>query len=302
MEKAQQILFIGLSCVGDVVMTTPLIRSLHSLFPEARFDFVVDGRSKALYENCPYRRQIFEKNKNKFMRGLPELLKQLWRYKYDLIVDVRTDGMAYLLRGKKRLTKFNSVPYGEHAVEKLMGVIAPLHKDKPIPDTEVWMCDEHAEYARNKLSVFKDKSKLLAISTGEPSKPHKNWMTDKWIQFLDEISNHISGLVFIGGPNEVAEISIIKERVKTPFIDVAGNSSLLESAAILKQMSLYVGPDSGPGHLAAADDTKTITLFSLFGPERYLPWGKKAFSVRGEENDARNISVAEIVTLFNRVI
>ena len=49
----KKILFIGLSCVGDVVMTSPILGILHEKFPNAIIDVVADYRSKNLYENLP---------------------------------------------------------------------------------------------------------------------------------------------------------------------------------------------------------------------------------------------------------
>ena len=301
MNQPESILFIGLSCVGDVIMTTPIIESLHQRYPNAVFDFVADDRSKVLYEYCPYKRNIFIKDKNLFLRGLPSLLSKLWKNSYDLIVDVRTDGLAYILRGKQRLTKIGSQPYGEHSVEKLMGVISRIHGNEPIPNTKLWLDDISHEYAKQKLTQFNDKENIIAISPGEPSKPHKNWAIKNWVEFINKISMNISGIIYMGGPSERDATDKIKAKIKTPFIDVVGNS-LLESAALLDRVKIYIGPDSGLGHLAAARGTETITLFSVFGPERYLPWGGNAVSVRGKDNDARNISVSDVVDLFNKTM
>ena len=128
-----KILFIGLSSVGDVVMTTPVLASLQNEYPKALFDIVVDKRGIELYKNFPKLNKVYLKDKDKPLRGVPDLLLQLWKNRYDLIVDMRTDGLAYLLRAKKRYTKFFARSYGSHAIEDLMGIIAPLHGDRPIP-------------------------------------------------------------------------------------------------------------------------------------------------------------------------
>ncbi|MEM7027546.1 MAG: glycosyltransferase family 9 protein, partial [Pseudomonadota bacterium] len=63
-------------------MTTPVIQVIHKKYPDASIDFVADRRSSVLYENCPYKNKIYIKDKNKFMRGLPGLLADLWQQKY----------------------------------------------------------------------------------------------------------------------------------------------------------------------------------------------------------------------------
>ena len=60
-----KILFIGLSNVGDVIMTTPVLKSLHTKFPSASFDIVADKRSMNLYGNYPFLNSLYLKDKNK---------------------------------------------------------------------------------------------------------------------------------------------------------------------------------------------------------------------------------------------
>jgi len=77
------------------------------------------------------------------------------------------------------------------------------------------------------------------------------------------------------------------------YINMIDNS-LLEAASLLEKSCLYIGPDSGLGHIASAVKTPTISFFSLMKPERYRPWGDNAICICGPENDARNISVDEV--------
>ena len=94
----QKLLFVGLSCVGDAVMTTPVLQALHQVYPDAEIDIVADRRSWEIFEHCPYRGDIFYKDKQRFLRGAPALLKELLATRYDVVVDLRTDGLASRLR------------------------------------------------------------------------------------------------------------------------------------------------------------------------------------------------------------
>src|SRR3972149_5182678 len=148
----ETILFISLSCLGDAIMTTPVLEALHRLFPTARIDIVSDRRSSAWYTHCPYLGRTFLKDKKHFLRGAPALLRELRKYSYDLIVDLRTDGLAWLLRGKRRLTKWTARPYGAHAVEQLMGIIRSLHGNEPIPPARMWLSQSDLDCANERLS------------------------------------------------------------------------------------------------------------------------------------------------------
>jgi len=299
--KVEKILFIGLSCVGDVVMTSPIILVLKKKFPKAIIDFVVDERSRGLYANISCLGKIVIKNKDKFLRGAPDLISQLWSTKYDIIVDVRTDGLAYLLRGKKRFTKWFAKSYGSHAVEELMGVIAPLHGNNPIPDTHVWLSDLNREYAKNKTAVFNNKERLLTLSIGNSRKPVKSWTMNKFVELLNRHSNDFSGVIFSGDYLELERTEEVIRKIDMAHINTVGNS-LLDAAALMEKSCLYIGPDSGLGHVASAVNIPTISFFSVVRPERFRPWGDKALYVEDKEGDARNIAVDKISAMIKKAL
>jgi lipopolysaccharide heptosyltransferase III len=296
-----KILFIGLSSVGDVVMTTPVLKSLQDKYPDALFDIVVDKRGTGLYKNYPRLNKLYLKDKDKPLRGVPDLLLQLWKTRYDLVVDVRTDGLAYLLRAKKRYTKWFAESYGPHAVEGLMGVIAKLHGDAPIPHTSVWSSDSDKDYAENKLSAFIKKDRLLAVSVGDSRKPIKTWPAENFIDLLSRYEEEFSGVIFLGNSFEAEETGRVACKINLPYINTVGNS-LLEAAALLEKSCLYIGPDSGLGHIASAVDTPTISFFSHVTPEQYRPWGNKSICISAMENDSRNIPVAEVSAAVRRML
>lgn len=297
----KKILFIGLSNVGDVVMTTPVLKTLHVKFPNALFDIVTDRRAIGLYGSYPFLNKLYIKDKDKFLRGVPALLFELWKNAYDVIVDVRSDGLAYLLRSKKRYTKLTGKDYGPHAVEEMMGVIHSLHGNDPIPQTEVWLSDADRSYAEKELSAFIDKDNLLALSVGDSRKPDKTLTTDKFITLLKEYKDYFSGAIFLGNEFEKEVTEEVCRNIDMPYINTVGNS-LLEAAALIERASLYIGPDSGLGHIASAVNTSTISFFSLMSPERFRPWGEKSISLSGKDKDARNISVDEVSLAIKKAV
>ena len=291
--NVNKILFIGLSNVGDVVMTTPVMRALHNKFPDALFDIVTDKRAVQLYGNYPFLNELYLKDKNKFLRGVPTLMLELWKNRYDVIVDVRSDGLAYLLRSKKRYTKFTSKSYGPHAVEEIMGVIHGLHGAASIPDTEVWLSQSNRDYATEKLAGFSNKDRLLSISVGDSRKPEKSLTMKTFIELLNKHKDEFSGVIFLGNQFEIEMTAEVSSNINIDYVNTVGNS-LLDAAALIEKSCLYIGPDSGLGHIAGAVKTPTISFFSNMSPSRFRPWGDRSTCIKGEKNDARNISVEEI--------
>lgn len=291
-QETGSILFITLSCVGDAIMTTPVLESLHRRFPGAIIDVIADKRSSILFRHCPYLGDVFLKDKKKFLRGSVELLKTVGNRNYDLIVDLRTDGLAYFFRGKKRLTKWNKKPYGEHEVQQLMGVIHNLHGEEPIPATRLWLTEAERSFADSLLSTLPG-NRWLAFAPGVAVEK-KAWPVDKYVALANSLGDLFSGIILEGSPQERAVTTAVSTGLTGPFVNLAGKTDLLQAGAVLSRAALFVGSDSGLGHVASAVSTPTLTLFSVDSPVRVLPWGNRAGCLCAVNGDAGSISVDEV--------
>jgi len=263
------ILLVGLSNVGDAVLTTPVMNALHELFPGAPLDIVADRRSAAVYEPCPFRRQIFYKEKRAAFRGLPALVRDLRRERYELAVDLRTDFLVYLVRAARRLPKWRARPYGPHAVERHMGVIAALHGARPMPRASVWPRPADEAFA---AGAFPRDGRWLGLGPGAHWPP-KIWPARRFAELLSEMQTEFAGAVLFGDETDAAAARQIAASAPLPCVNLCGRTSILEAAAALARCDAFVGNDSGLGHLAAAAGTPTLTLFGPGDPARYRPWG-----------------------------
>jgi len=266
------ILVVGLSNVGDAVLTTPVLNALHEQFPGAPIDIVADRRSAGVYESCPFRRKVFHKEKRAPLRGLPRLLGELRRERYDLVVDLRTDFLAYLVRAKRRLPKWRARPYGAHAVERHMGVIAALHGARPLPPVAVWPRPEDRQFAAAALPA---EGRWLGVGPGAHWPP-KIWPARRFVELLAEVRSAFTGVVLFGDAADAGAAAEIAAASPLPCVDLCGRTSLLQAAAALQRCAAFLGNDSGLGHLAAGVGTPTLTLFGPGDPARYRPWGPRA--------------------------
>jgi ADP-heptose:LPS heptosyltransferase len=269
-NTVRRILLITLSNIGDAIMTTPVMESLHARYPEARLDIVTDPRSAGLFEHCPYRGEVFRRHKQRGWRGTLALLHQLRRTDYDLVVDLRTDGLAWLLRARRRLTRWGCRPAGNHAVEKHMAVIARRENISGIPPVCIWLSKDELRFARDAIAGLPG-TRWLALGPGARWEP-KRWPVSRFIALAEALQREFDALLLVGSMEDTACCRELAEAQKLPCLNLAGRTTLLQTGALLRHASLFVGNDSGPGHLAAAAGIPSLTLFGPGDPQRYHPW------------------------------
>ncbi|RJQ49483.1 MAG: glycosyltransferase family 9 protein [Gammaproteobacteria bacterium] len=294
------ILFITLSNIGDAVLSTPVLERLHQCYPQAMVDIVADPRSGFLFEHCPYRGEIFLKVKPEGWRGVVALLHTLRRKRYDLIVDLRTDGLAWLLRGKKRLTKWTAgQPQGPHAVHRHMSVIAPL-TGPDIPAARVWLTGRHRAFADEQLKALPGK-RWLALCPGA-NWPPKIWPAQCYQELVWRVKEYFDAVILLGGAKDIERNRLIAGNLPLPYLDLSGKTDLLQAAAIIERARAFTGNDSGMGHVAGAMATATLTLFGQGPPLEYHPWGPHPAWVYRPDGDTQKISVDEAAQTFRALL
>ena len=293
-----KILVITLSNIGDAIMTTPVLEALHQRYPNAVIDLVADRRSASVVTHCPYRSEIHFKDKRAGWRGTLQLVRTLRQTRYDLVVDLRTDGLAYLLRARQRLCKWHSQPRGPHAVEQHMGVLAKLGSTD-IPPTRLWLTAELEAKANTLLKDLPGK-RWLALGPGANWEP-KIWPAQRFQALANALHDRFDAVILIGGPGDVERCTQVTQGLVLPSVNLACKTDLLEAGAVLARAQLFVGNDSGLGHIAAAVGTATLTLFGPGQPERYQPWGEQARRLVQEDKDLQRLSVEVVVQEVRRI-
>lgn len=284
-----RLLVVGLSNIGDVILTTPVLERLHQLYPTARMDVVGDRRSSALFTHCPYLGRVIHRDKSRGWRGRLELIRELRTTRYDLVVDLRTDGMAYLLRARRRLTKWHRARHGPHAVEDHMSVIAAINPSGEIPPATIWLGEGERAFVERAMESLPG-DRWLALAPGANWAP-KTWPAEQFSALAKAVSGHFDALVLLGGKADRARCEIIRANVSLACVDLAGKTTLLEAAAALKHCAAFVGNDSGLGHMAAAMGIPTLTVFGPGRPQRYRPWGPRSACVVSDTETIADLQV-----------
>jgi lipopolysaccharide heptosyltransferase II len=103
----------------------------------------------------------------------------------------------------------------------------------------------------------------------------KDWSFEGYLELIRHILFTLKlQVVLLGDNSREALAKDLCQNVNQPgIIDMAGKTSLLELTAILKKAAVGIGPDSGPGHLAASVGTPFVTIFGPTSPNRTAPFG-----------------------------
>jgi heptosyltransferase-2 len=288
-ESTQQILIIQTAFIGDVILITPLIRETKIIFPNALLDVMVIPQAANLLDNNPYVNTVikFDKRKSKlfsFFRTLT-LLKN---NKYDIAISPHssfTSALLMLLSGIKYRVGFarwasqNFLTHRLPHLKKTLKIKKNLHllsifTDKEFPiQTELFPTQQMYSKADKLLKQLDNSSnKIIAIAPGS------NWYTKRWPEehykdLVYKLNDSNYGIVFIGSNVEREICENIKPN--NNYLNLAGELSLLESAALIKKCDLMICNDSGAMHLANAVNTD---VFVFFGPTvqsiGYPPIGK----------------------------
>ncbi len=115
---------------------------------------------------------------------------------------------------------------------------------------------------------------------------------------MNQLTDYFDAIILLGSKDDMNACQRISESLVLPHKNLAGKTDLLQAAAILEQAQLFVGSDSGLGHLAAASGTPTLTVFGPGDPGRYYPWHPQARWVQSGNDSIDNVTVSQVVEQF----
>ncbi len=154
-----------------------------------------------------------------------------------------------------------------------MSVIRRHTENAGIPPTRIWLTELEQEFANQALAGLPGR-RWLGLGTGARWEP-KRWPPGHFRELVASRREAFDAVVLLGGRADEGICRAIADGLSLPCLDLAGRTGLLEAAAVLARMQLFIGNDSGLGHLAAAAGIPTLTLFGPGEPARYRPWNPR---------------------------
>lgn len=294
MKAPRRILFITLSNIGDLVMTTPLLEALHLAYPDYLIDVVADPRSSELLRACPYIDKVIHRDKRAGAGGTLRLITQLRERHYEIAVDLRTAFLTLFIRCGDRGQKRRGTSRGAHAVQHHFTALGPiLGPLAEIPPARLWL-DEHSRARASELLEGRSNERSLVVAPGA-NWPGKIWPVSHYAELLKGLASAFDHVIVVGAESDRAAGETLRKASQLPLTNLAGATGLLEAAACMSGARAFVGNDSGLGHMAAALAVPTVTVFGPGQPARYRPWGQRAEIVLAPDGDLAALEAPAVI-------
>lgn len=283
----RRILVVCLRRIGDVLLATPLLRSLKHAYPQADIDALVFAGTAGMLEgNADLRRVIAWPQKARPRERLRMIMTLLREYELSFAVTAsdRAQILAALAAGTRVATVQREFqrpwlnprrvlldPARLHTVMQSLRLaqaagIAPVPKVVP-PRT--------AELARVE-ALCGGFARPYAVVHPAPMYAYKAWTEAGWQTLIAGLRARGLRVLLSGGPDaaERALAARLVEAAAEPdeVLSLAGELRFAELSAVLASAAVYIGPDTSVTHLAAACGAPTIALFGPSNPTAWGPW------------------------------
>ena len=298
--EAPSILIILMGSLGDVARGLCLVSHIKNHLPGSKVSWLIEKRRADMVGFHSRLDQVIVFDRSRGLAGVRDLYHSLHREHYDIALDLQRilkSGFFSLLSGAKqrigfhrRNTKelnwlFNNehIPYFSEDRSKLDHYLRfTEYLGLPETDTVDFGFDALDVERTVPPQVAEIQNSFIAVVMGS-SWDSKDWNFDGYHSFvqyiIDSQKRHV---VLLGGNSQMNLAARLVDKLNSPkVINLTGNS-LLEMTAVLKAAAAAVGPDSGPGHLAAAVGTPYVTLFGPTPANRHAPHGCEHLVVQSD--------------------
>jgi lipopolysaccharide heptosyltransferase II len=279
--KPEKILIIRLSSIGDIVLTTPVIRLLKQKYPASKIDFVIKKEFAEILIDHPDINRLWIYDSAQPSTKLRSVKKEIGSENYDLVVDLHKNFRSYYL------TMWNNagrvIRYKKSVIRRVLFVhlklnfyqrIFPVYlryidclRSLEIFDDrkghDLFFSNEIKEKLKNKYQFFLTTPGMPIIGIA-PGAHHatKRWLPEHFASVIDYLTREKKSKVIIfGGKGDRPVVNLIDRDNTPPVLNTTGELSLLESAAMINYCDLFLTNDSGLMHLASALKKKVVALF-----------------------------------------
>lgn len=272
MDNHPKILIIRLSSIGDVVLTTPIVRCIKKQIPNAEVHYLTKTNNAIILNNNPYVDKIYC-----YSNSLSETIKELKKENYTTVIDLHKKLRSIIvrfrlhkpfksfdtLRLKKWLLvkwKINKMP-DKHIVDRYFDAIKSLGVVNDNKGLDYFLNEE--DYISPDALPLSFQDGYVAVVVGSRHNT-KQIPIDMMITLCNGIKKSI---VLLGDKDDRYKAVKIENAVGARIFNACGAFNLSQTSALIKNSNGVITPDTGLMHIAAALDKNIISVWGNTVPE-----------------------------------
>jgi len=297
---AKRILITRTDRLGDVVLSTPVIRQIRKLYPDAYIAMMVRPENRDVITNNPHLDEVIVYDKHGSQKSFFKTIQfafQIKKKKFDMAIALHPTNRTHMIffiagiperigydkRAGKLLTKsihHDKQEGTKHEVDYNLDLLERAGFDVSGADRRPYIVTS-SEEKRVVDSVLKDfgveNTNIIAVHVGA-SCPSKRWPIEAFASVMDELSKKYQSSIVLVGGYETEELSeTLSKKMQNNPIDLTGTLLVGELADLLSRCRMFISNDSGPVHVAVAVGTPAVVIFGRKDPglssKRWGPLG-----------------------------
>ncbi len=279
MPQLRSVLLIRPGGIGDAALLPPVIRLMRCRYPDARITVLAERRNGPIFALCPTVDRVL-------LYDRPRELLAAIRGGYDVVIDTEQwhrlsavvarltraqVSIGYATNERQRLFS-HPIPYShdDYELDSFHHLLRPLGIDPPAEsDVPFLFVPESAERAAMALLGASAERAFVVIFPGA-SIPERRWGAERFRELARRLHDAGANVVVVGGEGDRADGELICS--DSVGFNLAGRTSLVESAAVINRAALLVSGDSGLLHVGVGLGVPTV---SLFGPGIAAKWAPR---------------------------
>ncbi len=286
--ESKRILVIQTAFLGDVVLTTPLFRALRDRFPSAYIAALVIPGLRGILDGHPSLNEVLifdKKGTDRGWKGLLHMAGLLRKGRFDLaLLPHRSfrSALAVWLAGIPARIGFLQSPGAplytkwvwrepsRHEVQRNMALLGPLGINPSRSEPSPWVATDGADrdWAENRLAAqgVGPGDILIGIAPGSVWAT-KRWTPEGFAAVVDSlIRDHRAKVLLLGSPGDLPVVEQVASRCREKPVNLAGQTSLRQLAALLSRCRLLITNDNGAMHVGAAQGVPIVAMFGSTTP------------------------------------